>query len=84
MLDIEELEGDIKYVRIYVHPDHKNSYLDASVALKELAEGEVVSHLTKTRLVKAGDDDILIREGNIVMEIMMTTGTSQWSILEPS
>ena len=84
MLDIEELEGEIKYVRIYVHPEHKNSYIDASVALKELVEGEVVSHLTKTRLVRAGDDDIIIREGNIVMEVMMTTGTSQWSILEPS
>ena len=84
MLNIEELEGEIKYVRIYVHPEHKNSYLDASVALKELVKGEVVSHLTKTRLVRAGDDDIIIREGNIVMEVMMTTGTSQWSILEPS
>ena len=84
MLDIEELEGEIKYVRIYVHPEHKNSYIDASVALKELVEEEVVSHLTKTRLVRAGDDDIIIREGNIVMEVMMTSGTSQWSILEPS
>jgi len=84
VLDIEELDGEIKYVRIYVHPNHKGSYIDASVALKELIEGEVVSHLTKTRLVRAGDDDILIREGNIVMEIMLDTGTSQWSILEPS
>ena len=84
MLDIEELEGDIKYVRIYVHPDHKNSYIDASVALKELIEGKVVSHLTKAKLVRAGDDDIIIREGNIVMEVMMVSGTSQWSILEPS
>ena len=84
MLDISEIDGEIKYVRVYVHPEDTSSYADASVAVKELMKERVVSHLTKTRMVKAGDDDILVREGNIVMEVMMTSGTAQWTILEPN